>query len=401
MRGGELCDLSEGISGRNVRAISGFLIFRDMRKGSQSSPYVCALNCRHRWSLISNDGGLLDRTISCCYCSDKQSTVEITTMTTQLASQSGGGGGGGGRVSVKDLCCLFCCPPLPSSIVSKLAFMPPEASYRIVKHDSQITSLELVEGRADWPHGYDELRNIDVFHTRTRRRNDIVCMYVKPCGDARFTLLFSHGNAVDLGQMCSFYYGLGFRLGCNVFSYDYSGYGCSSGKPSEKNLYADIAAALAALRSRYQMPLNQIILYGQSIGTVPSVDLASTESSVAALILHSPLMSGMRVAFPGTQRTWCCDAFPSIDKVARVRCPTLVIHGTDDEVIDFSHGLSIYEHCPSSVEPLWVPGAGHNDVELHAAYLDRLRAFIENEAYRGKETSTVTTTTSPVSHTTS
>lgn len=33
------------------------------------------------------------------------------------------------------------------------------------------TSLELVEGRADWPHGYDELRNIDVFHTRTRRRS--------------------------------------------------------------------------------------------------------------------------------------------------------------------------------------------------------------------------------------
>ncbi|VDN89984.1 unnamed protein product [Brugia pahangi] len=325
-------------------------------------------------------------------------------MTTQLASQNGAGG----RVSMKDLCCLFCCPPLPSSIVSKLAFMPPEPSYRIVKHDSQLTSLELMDGRADWPHGYDELRNIDVFHTRTRRRfnevnfrNDIVCMYVKPCGDARFTLLFSHGNAVDLGQMCSFYYGLGFRLGCNVFSYDYSGYGCSSGKPSEKNLYADIAAALSALRSRYQMPLNQIILYGQSIGTVPSVDLASIESSVAALILHSPLMSGMRVAFPGTQRTWCCDAFPSIDKVARVRCPTLVIHGTDDEVIDFSHGVSIYEHCPSSVEPLWVPGAGHNDVELHAAYLDRLRAFIENEACRGKETSTTTTVTSAVSRATS
>lgn len=63
-----------------------------------------------------------------------QSGVEVTTMTTQLGSQSGGGG----RVSVKDLCCLFCCPPLPSSIVSKLAFMPPEASYRIVKHDSQV-----------------------------------------------------------------------------------------------------------------------------------------------------------------------------------------------------------------------------------------------------------------------
>jgi fermentation-respiration switch protein FrsA (DUF1100 family) len=54
---------------------------------------------------------------------------------------------------------------------------------------------------------------------------------------------FSHGNAVDLGQMSSFYIGLGSRINCNIFSYDYAGYGTSSGKPSEKNLYADIDAA--------------------------------------------------------------------------------------------------------------------------------------------------------------
>lgn len=67
---------------------------------------------------------------------------------------------------------------------------------------------------------------------------------------ARYTVLFSHGNAVDLGQMCSFYVGLGTRIGCNIFSYDYSGYGISSGRPSEKNLYADIDAAWQALRTR-------------------------------------------------------------------------------------------------------------------------------------------------------
>lgn len=36
------------------------------------------------------------------------------------------------RVSFRDLCALFCCPPLPSAIVSKLAFMPPDPSYRII-----------------------------------------------------------------------------------------------------------------------------------------------------------------------------------------------------------------------------------------------------------------------------
>uniref|UniRef100_A0A914HU79 Serine aminopeptidase S33 domain-containing protein n=1 Tax=Globodera rostochiensis TaxID=31243 RepID=A0A914HU79_GLORO len=270
------------------------------------------------------------------------------------------------RVLLRDLCSLFCCPPLPSSIVAKLAFMPPEPSYRILTSDSGQTNLELIEGKTEWPYSRDELKNVDVLFARTQRRNKIACMFVRPHEELQhFTLLFSHGNAVDIGQMCGFYFGLGLRLRCNVFSYDYSGYGQSTGRPSEKNLYADITAALKSLESRYQIPPEQVILYGQSIGTVPSVDLASSNSRVAGLVLHSPLLSGMRVAFP--------------EKIPRVQCPTLVIHGTDDDVIDFSHGVTIYQNCPTSVEPLWVSGAGHNDVELHAVYLERLRLFIESE----------------------
>lgn len=69
----------------------------------------------------------------------------------------------------------------------------------------------------------------------------------------------------------------------------------------------------------------------------------------------------------------------SIDKVPRITSTVLVIHGTEDEVIDFSHGLAIYERCPRTVEPLWVEGAGHNDVELFGQYLERLKQFINVE----------------------
>lgn len=269
--------------------------------------------------------------------------------------------------------------------------MPPEPSYAITENNK----LHLHEGRAAWPHENGYLDScVEMRTTRTRRRNRIACTMIRPIPDAHFTLLFSHGNAVDLGQMSSFLYGLGYHLQCNVFSYDYSGYGVSTGKPSEKNLYADITAAFELLKTEFGVPKEKVILYGQSIGTVPSVDLASRED-LAALILHSPLMSGMRVAFPGTTTTWCCDAFPSIEKVPRVKCPTLVIHGTDDEVIDFSHGVSIYERCPASVEPLWVPGAGHNDVELHAAYLERLRSFIDLEASAVRVTAPITAQSRP------
>lgn len=38
----------------------------------------------------------------------------------------------------------------------------------------------------------------------------------------------------------------------------------------------------------------------------------------------------------------------------KVTSPVLVIHGTDDDIINISHGLAIYERCPKAVEPLWV-----------------------------------------------
>jgi len=282
-------------------------------------------------------------------------------------------------LNFSQICSLFCCPPWPSRIVAKLAFLPPEPTYSFEKEEENQDKLRLnFTEQSEWQYTEREKEKIEVFFTRTSRSNRLACMYVKCAPNARFTILHSHGNAVDLGQMSTFYLGLGTRINCNIFSYDYSGYGMSCGKPSEKNLYADIEAAWQVLRTRLGISPENIILYGQSIGTVPTVDLAA-RYEVGAVILHSPLMSGIRVAFPQTKRTWFFDAFPSIEKVPRIMSPVLVIHGTEDEVILFSHGLAIYEKCPRAVEPLWVEGAGHNDVELYSQYLERLKSFVTTE----------------------
>lgn len=211
-------------------------------------------------------------------------------------------------LSLSELCYLFCCPPCPSRIAAKLAFLPPEPTYTFAEDDSDHTcSLHLTE-RSEWQYSHRELETIDVFYTRTRRGNTIACMYVKTTESPQFTILFSHGNAVDLGQMSSFFIGLGSRINCNILAYDYSGYGASSGKASESNIYSDTEAAWQALISRYNLRPDQVVLYGQSIGSAAAVDLA-TRHEVAGIILHSPLMSGMRVAFPDTTRTYCFDPF--------------------------------------------------------------------------------------------
>uniref|UniRef100_A0A673J3I3 Protein ABHD17A n=1 Tax=Sinocyclocheilus rhinocerous TaxID=307959 RepID=A0A673J3I3_9TELE len=148
-------------------------------------------------------------------------------------------------LSVSELCCLFCCPPCPSRIAAKLAFLPPEPTYALlpdletgpVPAGPTGTSgegrwkLHLTE-RAEFQYSQRELDATEVFLTRSSRGNRVGCMYIRCAPSA------------------SFYIGLGTRINCNIFSYDYSGYGVSTGKPSEKNLYADIDAAWQALRSR-------------------------------------------------------------------------------------------------------------------------------------------------------
>ena len=66
--------------------------------------------------------------------------------------------------------------------------------------------------------------------------------------------------------MANFLIVLGARLKCDIITYDYSGYGVSEGKASEKNIYADIEAVYQSMKKRSNLDASKIILYGQSIG---------------------------------------------------------------------------------------------------------------------------------------
>lgn len=76
--------------------------------------------------------------------------------------------------------------------------------------------------------------------------------------------------------------------------YDYTGYGQSSGVlPTVSDTYADIDACLAWLLANGKHK-RDIVLYGQSVGSGPSVNLAARTPGFAGVILHSPLCSGVQ-----------------------------------------------------------------------------------------------------------
>jgi hypothetical protein len=118
--------------------------------------------------------------------------------------------------------------------------------------------------------------------------------------DSTKTIIYSHGNATDIGAMHFMQIVMGKGLQCNVIMYDYSGYGESGGVPLESNTYNDIEMVYDyALSNVVQNgEEKQIVIYGQSVGSGPSCYLCSKRPGVGGLILHSPFMSGMRVLTP-------------------------------------------------------------------------------------------------------
>ena len=231
-------------------------------------------------------------------------------------------------------------------------------------------------------------------------------------------------------------------------------YGLSSGLPREKNQYRDVASAFIYLTDTLQVPPNRVILYGMSIGSSPTVHLAAKlsrraaraqrkqqratghagddssggssrvksgdsventsaagssaeplESSdgpggtalnlnrlPAAVVLHAPVASGIRVLRPGCRHTICCDPFQNLHKVHRITVPTLVVHGEMDEVVPISHGCMLHAALPNPAEPLWLPHAYHNNIMAFKSYYKRLRSFLEE-----LETTTSTVVKSEVS----
>lgn len=176
--------------------------------------------------------------------------------------------------------------------------------------------------------------------------------------NSEFTILFSHGNAEDLGDIRDFLEIMQIK-GYSVFAYDYQGYGTSSGRPSEKNTYKDIDAAYEYLVKQLNVSADRIIAHGRSVGGAVAIDLASRRK-LAGLIVESSFVSAFRAVT--RIKVTPFDKFNNIDKIKKVKCPVLMIHGRDDRIIGLWHSEKLFEAANKPKLKFWIDGAGHNNL---------------------------------------
>lgn len=198
-------------------------------------------------------------------------------------------------------------------------------------------------------------------------KDGIKISYIRLKGNEKLPIiLFCHGNSGNMTRddnqnKIEFLV----KQGYEVFTFDYRGFGKSSGDVDEKGLYKDLDAFISYLNTQYKIPANKIVLWGHSLGSAIVIDEASkkkfegviTEGAFTSVedmknyrIAHkrngNPVHLFIRDflfnSMPVTQQ------FRSKDKITKIKSPMLIIHAQNDEMIPVEMGKKLAELKPDA-----------------------------------------------------
>jgi uncharacterized protein len=204
----------------------------------------------------------------------------------------------------------------------------------------------------------------------------------------RPTILYFYGNGMSLSA-CVDQFQAFRRLGANVLIPEYLGYGLSTGKPSEQGCYATATAAYDWLTHDPRVDPKKIIDGGWSLGGAVAIDLAAREPA-AGLFTCSAFTSmgdaGQRLYPYLPVKLLLKHHFVNIEKIPRIKCPTILAHGRDDTLVPFSMCGELAGAAGGAVTQIPIDGAGHNDVwdVGHQPIFRQLKVLVDQVASQGK-----------------
>lgn len=206
----------------------------------------------------------------------------------------------------------------------------------------------------------------------------LLSWYAPPTSRDRGIFLVLHGNAGSLAERTEKLRPIR-DAGFGVLALAWRGYSGNSGQPTEPGLMLDAEAAADRLLDLGHAP-DEIILYGESLGTAIATRLA-TKLPVAALILEAPPLSIVKV---GQQRyPWLPvdrllkDRFETDRYIADVRCPVLIMHSRVDKVVPFEMGRELADLANGKAEFRAFDEASHVDLYLHGA-TEKILGFLRS-----------------------
>jgi len=195
---------------------------------------------------------------------------------------------------------------------------------------------------------------------------------------AKGVVLYFHGNKDNITHYAP--YAADFtHKGYEVWMLDYPGFGKSTGKFSEENLYKYALIVYKLARSRWSP--NQIVLYGKSLGTGVAAQLASVRDC-RRLILECPYYSmtslARHYAFIYPVGSMLHYRFPTYEYLPAVTAPITIFHGSSDGIVPYSNASRLKPLLKTGDEFITIDAGGHNDLHDHPEFTRHLGEILSH-----------------------
>ena len=216
------------------------------------------------------------------------------------------------------------------------------------------------------------IEGAEVVNVTAKDGQNIQSWYFKGADPDKPVIIYFHGNAGHFGNRIykAIHY---IQAGYGVLLAEYRGYGGNAGPISEQGIYNDARAQINWLVEEKGINTGDIVVYGESIGSGPAVQMA-TEFPIHALVLETPFSSLYEIAakryFFLPVRLLLKDHYMNIEKIDSVNAPVLIIHGRRDNTIPFSSGKKLYNKANQPKKFIEIPQANHNNLYEFGAYKD-------------------------------
>ena len=177
-------------------------------------------------------------------------------------------------------------------------------------------------------------------------------------------LIYFQGNSYHIGDRANRIKKY-IDVNWNVIILSWRGFGGNKGNPTEKNLYKDGEAILKWVRENTKFSKNQIIIYGESLGSGVAVELG-IRYSFLSIVLEAPFTSVSEIAmkryriFP--TKYLVKDRFDNLSKIDKLKSPLLIISGKKDEIVPHEHSIRLLKKAKVKKRSVFIDEAIHNNL---------------------------------------
>jgi hypothetical protein len=160
---------------------------------------------------------------------------------------------------------------------------------------------------------------------------------------------------------------------------NYRGYGGSSGRPSERALFADALFVFDHVLKAESIDPAEVVLMGRSLGSGVAVHVAARRQ-VGGVILVTPFDSLVHVArlhYPFVPVGLLLKhRFDSASLAAGISTPALFLTATHDRVVPVRLARRLQERWGGPVTAVNVDGTDHNTIQASPVYWDAINTYL-------------------------